>query len=401
MANRFENLYRMVQLIRAGGPLARPKLADDLNLNLPAVSSLSRELIDRRLLIEEGYAKSDGGRRAAYLKINPQFGHAIGVGFRQNSMQVLLMDLGGTVVDTTGVVSAPEAPEAAIERLGSLIGEVLARNQGVRPLGMGIAAAGTIDPAGGTISRNFPTISRWKDVRLVEPLVARFEMPVHLEHDVQAATLAELRYGAARRVGSVVYLHIGTGIALGLVMNNEMYSGMRGNSGEFGHTIVEPGGPVCYCGNNGCLEAVAGPPALARKAQTAIRQGVQSVLSEHLDKRGDIQPLAIFEAAQQGDRLAVNLVTKAADSIGVAVAGIINVLNPAMLMLGGLCTGGYDVFNFELRRVLHINALPGHLRGLQVEMSHFKENASAVGAASLVFEKLFHNPAELLQGAGK
>ncbi|MGH7144205.1 MAG: ROK family protein [Planctomycetota bacterium] len=396
MANRLQNLYRMVQLIRSAGYSSRPKLAEALNLNLPAVSSLTRELIERSLLIEEGYAQSEGGRRAAYLKINPAFGRAIGVAFRQNSLQAVLMDLGGAVVDTTGVVAVPEAPQAAIARLAALIGELIERHGGVRPLGIGIAAAGTIDPAGGTISRNFPTVSRWKDVQIVAELQSGLDLPIHLEHDIQAATLAELRYGAARGVGSMIYLHIGTGIALGLVMNDEIYAGMRGNSGEFGHTIVEPGGPVCYCGNNGCLEAVAGPPALARKAQTAIRQGVQSVLSDHLDKKGEIQPVGVFEAAQQGDRLAVNLVTKAADSIGVAVAGIVNVLNPAMLMLGGLCTGGYDVFNFELRRVLHINALPGHLRGLRVEMSHFKENASAVGAASLVFEKIFRDPALLL-----
>ncbi|HTL53474.1 MAG TPA: ROK family protein [Planctomycetota bacterium] len=396
MANRFDNLYRMVMQIRSAGLSSRPKLAEELDLNLPAVSSLSRELIDRGLLIEEGYAKSDGGRRAAYLKINPQFGYAIGVAFRQNSMQALFMDLGGTILDSTGVVAAPEAPDAAIKQLEAQVKSLIQKHAAVKPLGMGIAAAGTIDPGSGTISRNFPTISRWKDVNIVERLHTALNLPVHLDHDVQAATLAELRYGAARGVGSMIYLHIGTGIALGLVMNDEIYAGMRGNSGEFGHTIVEPGGPVCYCGNNGCLEAVAGPPALARQAQIAIKQGVQSTLSDHLDKKGEIQPLAIFEAAQQGDRLAVNLVTKAADSIGVALAGIVNVLNPAMLMLGGVCTGGYDVFNFELRRVLHINALPGHLRGLQVEMSHFKENASAVGAATLVFERMFREPAKLL-----
>lgn len=398
MANRFENKVRIIDLLRERGLTSRPELADILNINLPTISNLTKELFDERLIRCDGFGESDGGRRAELLGINPGYATAIGLELSLYGIHGVLADLGGNVLDREpGPTVVPTDPEEMVDAVMTVGEALLSRSlSDRRPVGVGLAVAGLADESG-RLSRKFPHREAWKDVPLAERLEKRLGLPALLDNDVQAAALAEKRYGAALGVQNFIYFHIGHGIACGIMVSGKLYTGATRNAGEFGHTIVDPAGPICYCGNYGCLESLASPPAILDQTLQAIRKGVQSsVASRGSGDLSSVKVDAIFRAADAGDRLATNVVTRAAEYIGLSLANLVNVFNPEVVVSGGgILVSGFKVFNDAIERTFRSRVLPILQKDTQVRKSTLGRDAAALGGASVVFEDLFERPQTL------
>lgn len=397
MANRFENKVRILDTIRERRKVSRPLLAESLAINLPTISNLTKELLDEGLIHGDGFEKSEGGRRAELLTLNPGFATAIGLEMSLNGIRGIVADLGGRVLHRIeGPREIPRDADGAVKALLAVAEQLAAQgDEQRRPIGVGLSIAGLT--GGGRVLREFPHREAWKDVPLADLVEQRLKLPALLENDVQAATLAERRHGSAREARNFLYLHIGHGIACGIVVEGKLYTGATGNAGEFGHTIVDPAGPICYCGNYGCLESLASPPALVDQTLQAIRKGVHSKVAEAsgADLRAvDVE--AVYRAAESGDRLAGNVVTKAGEYIGLGLANLANFFNPELIVFGGgVLIKAYSGFNETIERTFRSRVLPILQHQTRLTLSALGSDAAALGGSMMVFEDLFDRPQSL------
>jgi len=276
-----------------------------------------------------------------------------------------------------------------LEHIVSVARALLDRAPRDQMVGVGVGVSGIVSRSEG-LSVKFPRAESWVNVPLAPILSERLGVATWLENDVQAATLAELRFGDGRSTSNFAYLHLGEGIALGIVANGQLYEGANGNVGELGHSIIEPDGPICYCGNYGCLESLASPSAVVRQAQEAITgAGVESEILTLAN--GDIAAVTIdhvFQAAAHGDRLASNLVEKAANYIGLSAANLVNILSPELLLLGGAMVERGALVLEAVTRNFRSLVMPSLREVTELRRAALGSSVCVLGAAALVFDTL-------------
>ena len=394
MGVSFEQKYQIARMIRDRGVTSRLDISKAIGIALPTVSTLVRDLIRGSLVREDGYGESAGGRKPAQLKLNPDFAGAVGI-------ELTTTRIAGAVVDVAGSVRFAEQAErpevyrrqAVLDAVFGIVERLLKRIEDLPMRGVGIGVSGLVDRTG-RVSRELPQAEDWEDVPLAEMIGERFGLSAVLLNAVHAATLGECRFAAGGPHENMVFLHIGRGIAVGLIANGRLYQGATGNAGEFGHSVLTPDGPICFCGNRGCLECLASPAAIVAQCREAIAKGVRSEVAQ-----GDPEALtldAILTAADSGDRLAVNVVQEAGQHIGGALANLVNVLNPDALMFGGLLSRGPNALSDAIERSFRAKVLPLLRDETQVTLSRLGESAVTQGAAALIFDRLFDTPAALL-----
>lgn len=309
----------------------------------------------------------------------------------QRSRFVLAADIGGTsmraaLVDAEGTVHARQSTstepergiEDAAERLGALLLAVAAAAPG-EPLGAGVATAGPIDPASGRYEHP-PNLPGWHGRSMRRALEAMTGVEVTVAHDATAAAQAERRFGAGRDLDDLVYITVSTGIGAGIIANGQPVTGASGGAGEFGHLIVRPGGPACGAGCAGCLEGTASGSALAGLASQRIAAGTASALSE--------TPTAaeVFAAAEAGDNLARELIDDAIEALGAGIASLLNLLDPALVTLGGGVMHGFDARWDDLVAAVRARALPRYEAQLPLARTELGDEIGLLGAAVVALE---------------
>jgi predicted NBD/HSP70 family sugar kinase len=380
----------IIQLTRRQGQVARPFLARTLGISLPTVTNLVKGLIADHILIEEGFGASQGGRRAALLKLNPEYAYAAGVEVSLSGVNAVLMDLAGNIVTSRPGSTEPITnPEVTMNSVIAVVEPLVAEVSRSKLKGIGVGVAGLVDRENG-VSIKFPHCEAWSNVRVSNILESRFNLQTSVDNDIQASTLAEFRYGAARGVNSFLYLHIGHGIRLGMVLDGKLFHGVHGRAGELGHTVVEEGGPICYCGNYGCLESLASPRAIVSQARDAMAMGVESAITSFA--KGDSSTIdieAVLSAAETGDRLAVNLVERVGRHIGLVMANLANLFDPSLFILAGKLATGESPMVEGIERVFRRTAMPAARDSVEIRKSAFPQSPCARGAATLVFDRMF------------
>ena len=326
------------------------------------------------------------------ININPAYAKAVGLEISLSfGVRAVIADFCGGVLDEEGDPDA--APEDLMDAAVTSVRRLLSRNAEMEIAGIGVAISGLVDADAG-VSREFPRMQAWQDVPVSDILAEQFGgLKIAVENDVRCETLAVLRYGVGRGLSDFVFLHIGHGIAAGIVADGELYRGATGNAGEFGHTPTEKDGPICYCGSRGCLESVAGALAVVEGVRNALGQGVRSSIDSE-----DVTPKSIQTAAEEGDRLATTLLEQSADYLGSAAAGLVNLLNPEALILGGLLGKKGGVFRSALEKSLAASILPLLKDTTEVRASTLGPEAAARGAAALIFERMYNEAALLFGG---
>jgi len=275
---------------------------------------------------------------------------ALAAGFlRKMKKAYLSIDLGGTnlacavadeAMQLLGQSSVPTeshlGPSGVIARIAELI-ETALREHGVEPLGVGVGVPGLVDVRSGTtlFLPNLP--GEWRGVPVAEPLTRRFGCPVSVLNDARLATLGELHFGAGRSGASTfAFFTLGTGVGGGVVVDGRLRLGPLGAAGELGHQTIVPDGPLCGCGNRGCLETLISGPVLIGKGAWLVRCGRAPILRERID--GDLErltPMDMVAAAEAGDEAVREVLVEAARFLGIGVANIVSVLHPDAVILGG------------------------------------------------------------------
>ena len=369
------------------GPISRGRLADALNLNLPTVSNCVAELLDSEDLVEEGYADSTGGRKPQLLDVNARKAAVVGVTFSSRGISSAWADLKGRIQNAKVFPFSPSEGKAkALQTLNGAIDEQLRtihQTPGIGPVAqIGIGISGLLNAAAG-ISNVFPRFEEWVDVPVRDLVEKRFQIPTILDSHIAAIALAETIFGKYRGFDNALYVQLGPGLGLGIVIAGQIYRGSKLNVGEFGHTTISEGGQICYCGNYGCLESVASDYALVQQAESAMREGVNTRIPEYAPSHGKVTPGAIFRAAQEGDRFASNLVEKVARLLGTGIANLVNLFGPSIIILGGTMAEAGDILLNPICATLRTKALDRMEKDVEIKTSSFGKEEAIKGATTL------------------
>jgi predicted NBD/HSP70 family sugar kinase len=247
---------------------------------------------------------------------------------------------------------------------------------------VGVGLAGFVDALSGKL--RYSPIFGWRDVPLVSLLQERLHVPISIDNDVNTLTLTELLFGTGQGISNFFTVTIGRGVGMGVVVNGQLYRGATGWAGEFGHIVIDPDGPACACGKSGCLETYISDPALVRLAREAVAKG---------NLHASIQTVNdLVAAAERGERAAREILAAAGEKLGVAISNLVNVFNPALIIISGEGVRAGDCLFSPMHAAIELNVVPGFIEDVEIKIDVWDDDAWARGAASLVLLDLFTSP---------
>ena len=383
------NRLRIVDFLRVNGTASRAELARRTGLSRSTVSTLVSDLQRRGLVVEQpGQFAGEGqpGRPAALLQLDPSAGAAIGVDFDHDRLRVAVSDLSRIVLAEASARfdvdhDAAGALDLAADLVEQLLDEVgISRD---RVLGAGMALAGPIDHDRAALHHS-TVLPGWADVDAGAELERRIGTTVYVDNDANLGALAEVTLGAGRRARFAAYIQMGSGVGAGIVVNGSPYRGARGTAGEIGHVVVDPQGPLCRCGNRGCLETVASTGAL--QALVSASRGQEPTVQE------------MIAEALAGDAGCRRAITDAGRVVGGVVAGLVNLFSPEMVVVGGDLGEAGELLLEPLREAVIRDALPEAASGLEIVAGELGERANLLGALALVLMQSEHEVAARVAG---
>jgi len=313
---------------------------------------------------------------------------------------VISIDMGGTniragVVDEFGgikhkqsiLTEADLGKESVVERLIELIQSIY--TNGVPEdeiIGLSLAVPGPYDVKSG-IFYNPPNLLGWDKFYFRDVLEKYLSIPLYIINDANAAALGEYIYGDGKGFKHLVYLTLGTGIGSGVIINGKLLMGSRGFAPEFGHMTIDKNGPVCNCGNIGCLEALASGTAISKLTREKLKNGAKSNLNK-LDSGefNEINAKMVATAAKNGDSLALSIMKEAGSNLGVGLVNIIHSFDPEIIVLGGGLTESLNIMMPSIEFEISKRVMTNQKDKVKLIVSQMEENVALLGAASIFFE---------------
>ncbi len=363
--------------------ISRAEIARRTGLSRSTVTEIVDELLPTGLVAEVGVGPSRGGRPPIVLEFNYQAGCILGVDMGAAHVAVALMDLRGEILAwqhrSHAVRSDPDGTRALIAELCAAC--LAAKPGGRRSLvGIGIAVPCPVDPRDPDHFSEI-VLPDWNGRSGFRSLAARYKVPLLVDNDANLGALAEHWWGAGRGVRDFAYVKVATGVGSGHFVNGKVYRGATGVAGEIGHMAIDPHGKPCICGLRGCLATLVGSAALVERARELLVRHPGSVLAN--------RPLTIEtieDAALAGDPLGLEIVHEAAGHLGIAIAGLLNLMNPSLVILGGGLSRLGDLVLDPLRSVTRSRTLISSLDAADVRTSALGPRSIAVGAATFVLD---------------
>ncbi len=380
--------YQVLCLLRDHGPVSRAELADRLGVPRARLLGELNRLATAGRVVEAGPAASRGGRRSTLVELSGdlRFG-AVDLGATSLRVEVLTGRL-----EPVGAIEEPadvrQGPRPVLTRVSELLGKLAADGAYTRLDAIGLGLPGPVRFRDG-VPVAPPIMPGWDGFGVRELLAHEQGCPVVVDNDVNIMAIGEGYGGVARSVEDFLFVKLGTGIGCGVHLGGDVYRGKDGSAGDIGHVHVEPAGPVCVCGNVGCLEACFGGAALARDALAAARSGRSPWLAARLADRGTVDARDVGEAAAAGDAVAMALIRDGGRRLGTVLAGLVSFANPAMIVIGGgLAQLGHRLLA-EVRAVVYGRSLPLATGNLPIVLSELGGRAGVLGAGKLASDVAF------------
>lgn len=320
---------------------------------------------------------------------------------------ILAIDLGGTQIRAAYVNSNldvacrraaetrdEEGVQAVVDRISRLAAETRdeARRLGLpEPIGVGISSPGPLNPWLGIVVAT-PNLAGWRDVPLADEVQAALDLPAYLERDTNVAVMAEWRYGAARGARTVIYVTVSTGIGGGIVIDGRPLIGLDGTAGEVGHLTVELDGPLCGDGSPGHAEAIGSGTAIAREGAALFARGGSEILARLASSADEVDAAMVAEAADAGDEACAAILQRAWTAVGATCSGLVNLLNPEVIVLGGSIAVHRPELIDVVRSEIDRRSFPVPARRVRVSMAEYGADVSLIGSLPIVNERI-HDPA--------
>jgi predicted NBD/HSP70 family sugar kinase len=322
------------------------------------------------------------GRPPVPIALVPRAAFAVGLDIGHDHVRAAVCDLSGEILgDEYEAAEVDHAPIETLDLAERLVRAALERADVPRDrvIGMGMGLAAPVDPSRGLVFAE-GIMPSWVGVQPAAELAARLGLPVRLENDANLGAVGEQVFGAGRESDDMVYVRVSAGIGLGMVLRGRPYGGGIGIAGELGHVRVAPEGLICRCGNRGCLETVASPPAVA------------ALLARSRNEEVSVERL--LELVERGDRGAVRAVAEAGKSVGEAIATVVTLLNPTLVVIGGELARAGDALLAPVRTAIAEYSVPPAAAAVRVVPGTLGERAEVLGAAALI---LAQSPQALVQ----
>ena len=370
---RDRNRRRVMEVLRMQGRVSQADISRATGLSRTTISTMIAELRKAGLVLDIDTRRMHprGGRPGVELVLRDPAQVVVGIDFGHSHIGVAVADLGHNVlVERREELDVNREAVPALDSAARMFADVLARAGLDRGsvLGAGIGIPGPVDLAHGTAG-SATILPGWVGLRIASEMEQRLGVPVEIENDANLGALAELTWGAGRDCSNFAYIKAATGIGAGIVVDGRLLRGATGTAGEVGHTTLDEAGPLCYCGNRGCLETVASGPAIVDLV--GLVDGERPSLGR------------VIELAAAGDLRCRRAIADAGRQIGVAVAGLCNLVNPERVIVGGLLSRAGEVLLRPMRDSIRRHAVQAAAATLDVRAAVFVERAELLGAVAL------------------
>ncbi|MGB9662838.1 MAG: ROK family transcriptional regulator [Moorellaceae bacterium] len=386
------NRLAVLNIIREHGSLSRKQLAKLTGLTPAAMTSIVRELVDTGYVTERGLGKSVRGRRPIRLEFNPDAGFVLGVEIRRQRTTLGIVNLGARPVVIKRLPIDMEDPRVGLEKLAEEARKLVASSEleGKRILAMGVAYPGLVDKSTRTVKRSPNLGEKWRDVPVKAWLQELLGMKVFVENNSNAAALAEYNFGKGKGLSNMAYINLGEGLSAGIIINGALVYGKRGFSGEMGHMVIDEDGPLCNCGNNGCLESLYSALALVRRANSELYLcGEEEPLKSVWRDKGEISIEDLLAWAAYPESYAARLIRQAGWHIGKAIATIINLCDLEAVFVGGILAAAGSVLMDPLVESVKRHAFPELVQEVRIEFSAMQEDTGFYGGCAVALQALF------------
>jgi glucokinase len=310
------------------------------------------------------------------------------------------LDLGGTTMISAAVsedgrilkqeIRETPAREEAKIVLSSIVDllklvENWSLSENLEIVGIGLGLPGLVNFTTGVV-KLMPNFPKMRDFPIIDKLKKYFEYKLFYENDASAALLGEYRFGAGKGVNDLICFTIGTGIGGAVLIDGKLLRGPEGFAGELGHITLDPDGPLCGCGNRGCLEALASAPAIVRRAKEIISEGkIETSLSNYLKRGEELNASIIAQEANKGDLLAQRVYREVGRWIGIAIGSLANVFNTHLFLIGGGVSNAGDILFNPMKDEAFKRAMPGIREKIKIDRFKLGDDAGVIGASTLVF----------------
>jgi predicted NBD/HSP70 family sugar kinase len=373
--------------LRDRGPVTKAELGERLGLGRARLGTELEALKREGLLHLEGPSVSRGGRPSPMVELDHGLRLA-GVEVGATSIEVAVTDARLRLLASRQVAAeVRQPPEQIVRTIADLVADVCLEAGAGPPEAVGVGVPGPVSyPEGIPVSP--PLMPAWNGFALRDALEQSFGCPAVVDNDVNAMALGERWSGVGKDVGDFFYVKLGTGIGSALVVAGDVYRGMDGCAGDLGHIQVADE-PLCACGKHGCLEAIFGGAALARDALALAVSGRSPALARVRASGRPLRAVEVGLAAAEGDLAARALIHAGAERLGGVLAAVVNLLNPAMIVIGGGVAGLGDGLLADVRKTIYAQSLPLATRKLPIVLGTMGDLAGAVGAAFAASERLF------------
>jgi predicted NBD/HSP70 family sugar kinase len=372
----------LLQLIWQERSISRTEIARRTGLGRTVLAEIVGDLLATEMVRESSAGTS-------LLSFRDDAFVIVGVELSVAYLHVVVTDLRGCVrASRQRVHPVTENPDGTLRLMQKLIGSCLEEVHvpSTRLLGIGVAVPAPVDPA--APERMHPNVMpKWQGVNPVEVLHDAFGCPVMLENDANLGALAERWWGAGIGGEDLAFIQLEAGVGAGLIISGKLHRGMSGTAGEMGHIVIDPRGPRCICGLSGCLGAVIGTAQLLARAEALLKEGRPSRLSRH-----GLSVRALVDAAHVRDPVASQVVGEVGQCLGIAVASLISLLNPGVVVLGGPLAAAGDLLLAPIRDTLRQRTLWKPISEARIVTSLLGETVIAVGAATKILEDALANP---------
>jgi glucokinase-like ROK family protein len=371
------NRGRVIDALRDRGRASRAEIARATGLSRSTVSSIVSDLIDSGQLTEHGEETGvahgeAGGRPPVLLSLNPSAGLAVGIDFGHTHLRVAVSDLSHELLaETRRELDVDHSAEEGLDAAAELVDKVLkeAKVDRTRVLGVGMGLPGPISRATRTVGSS-SILPGWVGVDAAAEMERRLKLPVHVENDANLGALAEYVWGSGKGHSDVIYIKLSSGVGAGLLLGGRLHEGAGGTAGEIGHTPAQQGTAICRCGSRGCLETVASARAIAEQLGAS---------------RGEpVSTQELLRLTAEGDPAAARLIAEAGREIGVALAGLCNLINPDCVIIGGDLSAAGELITEPVLESIRRYAITNAAEQVTVVAGVLGERAELLGALALV-----------------
>ena len=383
------NRFTILHAIRDSGVVSRVDLARRTGLSQATVTGITADLLAEGMLLEQSGGRSEGGRRPVPLTLNPAGAYTVGVHLSVDQISVVLMDLQAGIrqVFSKKLEGGDHAAERVIELAAEAVQTCLWQAEFTKGQisGIGVAIPGLIDSRSGFV--HFVPNYGWREIRLAEQLEERMGVRVYVENSANTLAIYEQWFGYGRGSDNFLLITTEHGIGAGIVVDGKLYRGHRGMAGEFGHTVVDPQGPECRCGQSGCLEAICGNNAIIREARELIHRGDWGY-------QGDGPTIEEILAEAKGGHDGLRAIyARAGKALGLAIANLCQLFDPEKVIFSGKGVLAGELLFGEMRPVLPPTVSFSRGARTRLLIQEWQPTLYARGAGALVLQEVYQSPA--------